>query len=572
MDCTYKTNKYKMPLLTICGVTFLGTTFIVGFAFIEKETTKYYDWVLYQLNRLYISLGLPRPRVIATDRDLALMEAIATRFPTYPTIHSEGTRHVLCLWHLHRNVAKNCKAFFAIDEEWEAFLAAWHAIIYADTQADFKTAWIRLVTDYHESHREDVDYVATIWLKPWMDRLCKYHTNELRHYGITTTSRAEGIHRVLKTNLQFSTGDLVTVIDRIEVMLMNQLKKYRKDIGKAQRSTPYDFHYTIFRNLIGCVTPHALWMIYAQFQRLTRATKDDSLSTCTEVFTKTMGLPCSYAIKARMEAVKDGLGRILMDDVDPHWCFKKPHSGLEPTVDFTSDIQAIEEALAEPLGLVDDDEDAEEALPSIDDIIRGIQTNNVLERPASDSSEPAAKLIDEDVDLLDVNEPRVVKSKGRPTGARNKKGTMTRTEKAKAKSTKRDPSGFEHVDAAIKASRGGKRTVGRGGRGGRGKAIKNKQKEPEIDDIAAMDAHIQAFNQDMDEIHEDIRGIITRQAARKEAKGATATFAASAAPTAFAIIKTTINEVIQVSDDDAFDADNGGDADSDDDWMYDRGD
>jgi len=38
------------------------------------------------------------------------------------------------------------------------------------------------------------------------------------------------------------------------------------------------------------------------------------------------------------------------------------------------------------------------------------------------------------------------------------------------------------------------------------------------------------------------------------------------------IIKATAKEVIQVSDDGEFDANDGGDADSDDDWMYDRGD
>ncbi len=43
MNCTYKTNKYRMPLLIICEFTSLGTTFIVGFVFIEKKTTKYYD-------------------------------------------------------------------------------------------------------------------------------------------------------------------------------------------------------------------------------------------------------------------------------------------------------------------------------------------------------------------------------------------------------------------------------------------------------------------------------------------------------------------------------------------------
>jgi len=81
MDCTYKTNKFHMPLLTICGVIALGTTFIVGFAFLEKETKSYYNWVLYHLVRLYDSLGLPLPRIIATNRDIALMEAIDSRLP-----------------------------------------------------------------------------------------------------------------------------------------------------------------------------------------------------------------------------------------------------------------------------------------------------------------------------------------------------------------------------------------------------------------------------------------------------------------------------------------------------------
>ena len=43
MNCTYKTNKYKMSLLTICEVIALDTTFIVDFVFIEKENKDYYD-------------------------------------------------------------------------------------------------------------------------------------------------------------------------------------------------------------------------------------------------------------------------------------------------------------------------------------------------------------------------------------------------------------------------------------------------------------------------------------------------------------------------------------------------
>jgi len=553
MDCTYKTNKYHMPLLTICGVTVLGTTFIVGFAFIEKENKNYYDWILYHLKQLYASLGLTCSRVIATDRDLALMEAIDHRFPAFATTYNEGTRQVLCLWHLHRNVAKNCKASFPTDEEWEAFLTAWHIVIYAITYDAYLAVWTELVTTYYEHHREDIDYLCSIWLEPWKDRLCKYHTNEIRHYGTTTTSRAEDIHRVLKSNLKFSTGDLMTVIDRIEMMLINQLKKHRKDLGKTKRSTPFDFRH--------------IWKIHDQFKRLKSATKKNSLPPCTEAFTKTMGLPCSHLIEARIDAVDGGLGRILLSDVDTHWWFKKPDSGIIPTADFVSDHPAINEALAEPLEAVEDvldiDLNSDQPLPSIDDIIRDLQASNRVQRPPPDSPEAAAKLIDDDIDLLDVNEPRIVKTKGRSVEAKNRKSTMTRAEKAKTKSTKRDLSGFEHIDAIIKVSRGGKRNVDRGGRG---KARSKKQKKPEDNSVAAMDADIQPFNKEMDEIHKDIKRIITRQTARKTTEGVTEASAASIA------IRATAKEIIQVSDDGEFDADGGGNADSNNNWMYDRGD
>jgi hypothetical protein len=46
LDCTYKTNKYKMPLLHICGVTNLGTTFSIGFAFLSAEREEDYSWAI----------------------------------------------------------------------------------------------------------------------------------------------------------------------------------------------------------------------------------------------------------------------------------------------------------------------------------------------------------------------------------------------------------------------------------------------------------------------------------------------------------------------------------------------
>lgn len=42
IDSTYKTNKHRLPLLGIVGVTFTEMTFSIGFAFLESEKGQCY--------------------------------------------------------------------------------------------------------------------------------------------------------------------------------------------------------------------------------------------------------------------------------------------------------------------------------------------------------------------------------------------------------------------------------------------------------------------------------------------------------------------------------------------------
>ncbi|KNF01909.1 hypothetical protein PSTG_04733 [Puccinia striiformis f. sp. tritici PST-78] len=46
LDCTYMTNKHKMPLLHITGVTGANTSFSAAFCFLAEETQGFYDWAL----------------------------------------------------------------------------------------------------------------------------------------------------------------------------------------------------------------------------------------------------------------------------------------------------------------------------------------------------------------------------------------------------------------------------------------------------------------------------------------------------------------------------------------------
>ena len=86
LDCTYKTNKYGMPLLDIVGVDATQRSFCIAFAFLSGETEADYTWALERLKSLYEQYSTPFPSVILTDRCLACINAAEALFPLSPTL------------------------------------------------------------------------------------------------------------------------------------------------------------------------------------------------------------------------------------------------------------------------------------------------------------------------------------------------------------------------------------------------------------------------------------------------------------------------------------------------------
>ena len=73
MDCTYKTNRYKLSLIEIVEVTSTEMTFSSAFAYLEVEREDNFSWCLGSLRSLMDSRLLPS--IVVTDKDLALMNA-----------------------------------------------------------------------------------------------------------------------------------------------------------------------------------------------------------------------------------------------------------------------------------------------------------------------------------------------------------------------------------------------------------------------------------------------------------------------------------------------------------------
>jgi hypothetical protein len=129
MDCTYRTNKYRLPLLHILGCTNLGKFFSAGFCFLRNENEEDYHWAISTfLNRT----GTPEPRVLISDQEDALKNAARRIMPSVPQL--------LCVWHVNMNVLTKAQQVWrdangktkeekeAIIEKRSQFMTRWNQV------------------------------------------------------------------------------------------------------------------------------------------------------------------------------------------------------------------------------------------------------------------------------------------------------------------------------------------------------------------------------------------------------------------------------------------------------------
>ena len=93
-----------MALLNICAITGGNMVVQVGLAFIRQEREADYNWALEFLRDIMAKESIQEPLSIVTDREIALIKALQTQFPS--------SRRLLCRWHVNMNVLAKTKRFF----------------------------------------------------------------------------------------------------------------------------------------------------------------------------------------------------------------------------------------------------------------------------------------------------------------------------------------------------------------------------------------------------------------------------------------------------------------------------
>lgn len=328
-DCTYRTNRFKMPLLHFVGSNSIGSHYTIAFCFMPRETHPDYLWALRCIQRLlYESLDNAQartPKVFLSDNEEALRSACAEVWPAVPQL--------LCLWHINKNVQDHLQKHFrqanglfepteAQREEQsqkrEAFMGDWAKLNRAKTEAQYEELWALFQQEYREYPRL-VRYIREHQY-PQRMQVAKPWTSQYRHYGHISTSKLESAHNQMKRCLSNSQGHLLDVIQRLvnywddcyheyKAKLAHQYTSIRAEIN-AQNINEWD------DNLNEFITPYALQLCR---QQLDKARKNEMNPDCSGKFTLIWGIPCCH--KQRLWS---RLGRkVQASEFDTHWLWER---------------------------------------------------------------------------------------------------------------------------------------------------------------------------------------------------------------------------------------------------------
>ena len=181
IDSTYKTNRYRLPLLDFVGVTPTVMTFSAGFAYLEGERINNVVWALERFRGLFLRCDA-LPRVIVIDRDLALMNAVKTVFP-------ECT-NLLCRFHIDKNVKAKCKSQIGQKNAWEYVMDAWESLVDCPSEHQFDD-FLKKFEISRSPWPMFVDYVNETWIIPHKEKFVIAWTNKVMHLENPTTNRYE---------------------------------------------------------------------------------------------------------------------------------------------------------------------------------------------------------------------------------------------------------------------------------------------------------------------------------------------------------------------------------------------
>lgn len=166
LDCTYNTIRFHMPLAILTGVTGLNSSFYCEMCFMKGEKEEDYKWLIRSIKDLFKELDIPLPLTWLSDGESSIPAATASKI-------SPRAVHLLCVWHIEKNVLQNCRKLFSGCEDgnelWIQFfgnkntspkiIGDFQKLIYATSPGEFDNLWQELRLKYMAINNKIISYL-----------------------------------------------------------------------------------------------------------------------------------------------------------------------------------------------------------------------------------------------------------------------------------------------------------------------------------------------------------------------------------------------------------------------------
>ena len=321
IDCTYKTNKYNLPLVNLAVVSGMNTTVQAGLAFIRSEAEDSCLWVLENWKSVIDEEKIESPRIFLTDRSIALMRAVETTFPE--------ADFLICRWHQNKDVLAYCrrkiKSQFRDPEtkEWRDHpdtvrcMELYFACINAETSEDFDKGRETVKAEFPTI----AQYLEKEWW-PWKEKCVSHWTNTYTHFNQRSTSRLEGLHHVLKSWLKTSRSNINVFLQKA-LPMWEQLfaETVFMEVSQEKLTIPYSLQNPFYDRVARIIYRYALLQVEEQRTKVRREIQEEKdnpqrkKSVCKGIFRKTMGIPCSHEIRPLLEKNQ----HLMPQHFDRHW-------------------------------------------------------------------------------------------------------------------------------------------------------------------------------------------------------------------------------------------------------------
>lgn len=206
------------------------------------------------------------------------------------------------------------KQYFSSNEEFEAFIKSWKELINSSNIDEYNAQLAKFTTQFNQIAPNALRYIQSTWLT-YKEMFIRAWVGQYLHLGNWATSRVEGSHAFLKKYIGGSSGDMLHVFERINNALQAQYQRLESDLAEDKIKRLNFCSHFLYSNIIKRTSRYSISLISNQAAIAKRATPEAPLSNCTNIFTRTMGLPCAHRIASLLTKHQP----IPLSDIHQFW-------------------------------------------------------------------------------------------------------------------------------------------------------------------------------------------------------------------------------------------------------------